>query len=118
MYGKTRKVLSILIITVLLLTNGSWALASGYPQGQSALEEEDLSSARSFAVPQWDKTQLSGARKKLSTDLLSLVDESNMPSGQTGPGLRQQMEGIGQFRQAPFTRGISEAGDGHTGNNL
>ncbi|MCL5289506.1 MAG: hypothetical protein M1489_00460, partial [Firmicutes bacterium] len=68
MHGKTRKVLSILTIAALLLMNGSWALASGHPQGRSVLGEVNNSSERSFAVPQRDKSQVPGARKKLSTD--------------------------------------------------
>ncbi len=101
MFGKARKVFSIIIITALVLMNANLALASSYSQSRSVLRKANLSFEGSFTVPQKDKSQLSEARKKLSTDLLSLVDESFIPSGQTILGLKRQMQGNGQFRHIP-----------------
>jgi hypothetical protein len=70
--------------------------------------------AKRILLIEKDKSNLTEGQKKLSTDLLQLVDSSFLPPGQTTENLELQMESLEQLRPAGSVSGKADgevAGD-------
>ncbi|MFC1787397.1 S8 family serine peptidase, partial [Halobacteriota archaeon] len=74
-----------------------------------------LSKTKSILQIENVKSTLTDAQKKLSTDLLQLVNSSSLPEGQNRENLKMQMENLGQFRPASS---VSLAIDGRVADDL
>jgi len=74
-----------------------------------------ISEAKSIVEIENLKSNLTDAQKKLSTDLLQLVDSSFLPEGQNRETLEMQMKHLGDFRPASS---VSPARDGRVADDL
>lgn len=65
-------------------------------------DDTNISSYKTKSILQIEdaKSNLTGAQKKLSTDLLQLLDSSSLPQGQDRKALMMQMKRLRQFRPA------------------
>ena len=81
-------------------------------------DDTDISSvhkAKSILQIREVKSNLTGAQKKLSTDLLQLLDSSFLPHGQDRETLEMQMTHLRQFRPASS---VSPASDGRVAGDM
>ena len=81
-------------------------------------DDTDISSvykAKSILQTRDVKSDLTGAQKKLSTDLLQLLDSTFLPYGQDGGTLEMQMTHLRQFRPASS---VSPATDGRVAGDM
>ena len=115
---KAWKSLSVLAILALVLslgivtmsqgqteaTPGTIYVPGGHPTIQAAMGNETRMShapvGKRILPVEKDKSNLTEAQKKLSTDLLQLVNPGSLPPGQTTENLELQMQNLGQFRRA------------------
>ncbi|CAD6490875.1 MAG: Subtilase family protein [Candidatus Argoarchaeum ethanivorans] len=82
---------------------GDWnGYESIYTRSSNNRGDTNISSYKTKSIWQIGnvKPNLTGAQKKLSTDLLQLVDNSPLPQGQDRKTLKMQMKRLRQFRPA------------------
>jgi hypothetical protein len=108
-------ILLVVIITVSVFTAAIPGIAS---ESSNTIVTADISSAsKAKGILQIEnvKSNLPDAQKKLSTDLLQLVNSSFLPPGQNREILEMQMKNLGQFRPASS---VSPASDGRVAGDL
>jgi hypothetical protein len=113
---KATGIMLAVIIAVSVFTAVIPGIASEEPS--NTIVTADISSAskaKNILQIENVKSNLTDAQKKLSTDLLQLVNSSFLPLGQTRRILEMQMKRLGQFRPASS---VSPASDGRVAGDL
>ena len=106
----------LLLIAILVVSVFTAAIPGIASESSNTKVTIDISSAsKSILQIEKLKSNLTDAQKKLSTDLLQLVNSNFLPPGQTRETLEMQMKNLGQFRPASS---VSPKADGRVGGDL
>jgi hypothetical protein len=97
--------LLLFILFALFLSSNAEASAAGLRTDSIDMKARGIAGEK--------KREISGARKKLGTDLLQLIDERFLLPGQTKEEVRKQMQSLKQFRPAGSVKRVNKkvAGD-------
>jgi len=115
---RSKKAIGIIlavIIAVSVFTVVIPGIASEPSNTKVTVDISSASRAKSILQIENVKPNLTDAQKKLSTDLLQLLDSSFIPQGQNRETLEMQMKNLGQFRPASS---ISPTRDGRVADDL
>jgi predicted PurR-regulated permease PerM len=125
MRSKNKKKIGIVILLAVVIAVSVFTAAipgiaselSNTPASDTTvtLDISATSKAKSIVQIENVKSNLTDAQKKLSTDLLQVVNNSFLPSGQTRENIESQMVNLGQFRPASS---VSPPGDGRVVGDL
>jgi hypothetical protein len=108
-------ILLVVIIAVSVFTVAIPGTASELSNTTVTADISSASKAKSILQIEHVKSNLTDAQKKLSTDLLQLVNNSFLPPGQNRETLEMQMKNLGQFRPASS---VSLGSDGRVAGDL
>ncbi|MCK4476729.1 MAG: S8 family serine peptidase [Methanophagales archaeon] len=121
MKSKNKKAIEIVIIlSVIIAVSVFTAVIPSLTASESMVVRNDtdlpsISEAKSIVEIENLKSNLTDAQKKLSTNLLQLLDSSFIPEGQDRETLKMEMENLGQFRPASS---VSPTSDGRVAGDL
>jgi hypothetical protein len=115
MSKKAIGIMFAVIITVSVFTVAIPGIASELSNITVTADLSSASKAKSIVQIENVKSNLTDAQKKLSTDLLQLVNNSFLPERQNRETLEMQMKHLGQFRPASS---VSPASDGRVAGDL
>ena len=115
---RNKKAIGIILAVIIAVSVFTVAIPGIASESSNTIVTTDVSSAsKAKSVLQIEnvKSNLTDAQKKLSTDLLQLVNSSFLPEGQNREFLEMQMKRLGQFRPASS---VSPASDGRVAGDL
>jgi hypothetical protein len=118
MRSKKAKGILLLLVVILAVSVFTAAIPGIASESLNTIVTADLSSAskaKNILQIENVKSNLTEAQKKLSTDLLQLVNSSFLPLGQNREILEMQMKNLGQFHPASS---VSPASDGRVAGDL
>ena len=118
MKSKNKKAIALAAITAIIAVSVFIAIpsiASELSNKTVTIDTSSASKVKNILQIENVKSNLTDAQKKLSTDLLQLVNSSFLPEGQNRETLEMQMERLGQFRPASS---VSSTSDGRVAGEL
>jgi parallel beta-helix repeat protein len=112
---KLGAIVVILTISISIFVGIMAGIAAEFSNTIVTADVSSASKAKSILQIENVKSNLTDAQKKLSTDLLQLLDVTFLPQGLDKETLKMQMESLGQFRPASS---VSPRSDGRVAGDL
>ena len=116
--GKCKKAIGIVFAVIIAVSVFAVAIPSIASESMVVRNDTGIpagSETKSILPAENVKSNLTDAQKKLSTDLLQLLNSNFLPEGQNREKLEMQMKRLGQFRPASS---VSPTGDGRVAGDL